>query len=102
MDILEAVRSLIISQRILGTREIIVIHHTDCGMERFTDEEISNQIERETGVRPPFAFGAFQGVDANVARTMDALRGSPFLPHREDIRGFVFEIETGHMREVLA
>jgi carbonic anhydrase len=96
----DAIRSLTISQRLLGTTEIVVIHHTDCGMERFSDEAMAEAIERETGVRPPFAFGAFDDVERDVRHTIALLRESPFIPHTDNIRGFVFEVESGRMREV--
>ncbi|MHB8504545.1 MAG: beta-class carbonic anhydrase, partial [Acidimicrobiales bacterium] len=82
----DAVRSLVISQRLLGTEEVMVIHHTDCGMERFTDEELKDAIEAETGRRPPFSFEAFADAEDDVRRTVGRLRASPFLPSRR-IRG---------------
>ncbi len=96
----DAIRSIIISQRLLGTREIIVIHHTDCGMETFTDDALRAEIERETGIRPPFAFESFVNAEDDVRQTIARLQSSPFIPHRDSIRGFIFEVGTGRMREV--
>ena len=96
----DAIRSIIISQRLLDTREIIVIHHTDCGMETFTDDALKAEIEQETGIRPPFAFEAFVDAEDDVRQTIARLRSSLFIPYRDNIRGFIFEVETGKMREV--
>ena len=97
----DAIRSIIISQRLLDTNEIIVIHHTDCGMEKFTDDALKAEIEQETGIRPPFAFEAFSDAEDDVRQTMARLRTSPFIPHRDNIRGFIFEVESGRIREVV-
>lgn len=96
----DAIRSIIISQRLLGTREIIIIHHTDCGMETFTDEEMSDAIERDTGVRPEFSFEAFPSALDDVATTKARLLASPFIPYRDEIRGFLFDIATGELHEL--
>jgi carbonic anhydrase len=96
----DAIRSLAISQRLLGTREIVLIHHTDCGMLKFKDDELGEAIEKETGTRPPFALGAFRDLDENLRESMVRLEGSPFIPHRDSIRGFVFDVDTGRLREV--
>ncbi len=96
----DAVRSLAISQRLLGTTEIILIHHTDCGMLTFTDDEVKAQIEADTGIRPPFALEAFKDVDADVRQSIARIQASPFIPHRDAIRGFVYEVETGRLRPV--
>ena len=96
----DAIRSIIISQRLLGTREIIVIHHTDCGMETFTDDALNAEIEQETGIRSSIAFGAFVDAEDDVRQTIARLQSTPFIPHRANIRGFIFEVETGKMREV--
>jgi carbonic anhydrase len=95
----DALRSLTLSQRLLGTEEIILIHHTDCGMERFKDDELKEQILAETGIRPGFALEAFSSAEADVRQTAARIRASPFLPHKS-IRGFVYEVETGKLREV--
>lgn len=97
----DAIRSIVISQRLLGTTEIVVIHHTDCGMETFTDDELKTVIELETGIRPPFAFEAFKDAEVDVRQTMARLRSSPFILHRDNIRGFIFEVDTGRLREVV-
>src|SRR5579884_4097074 len=93
----DAIRSLIVSQRLLGTEEIVLIHHTDCGMLTFSDDEVKRAIEAETGVRPPFALEAFTDLDDDVRQTMARLKASPFLPHKEHIRGFVYDLDTGRL-----
>lgn len=96
----DVVRSLLISQRLLGTREIMLIHHTDCGMMTFTDEEIRASVEAETGLRPPFAMRTFSNLEEDVRQSIARLRASPFVAHKGAIRGFVCEVETGRLREV--
>ena len=96
----DAIRSIIISQRLLGTREIIIIHHTDCGMETFTDDEMKRAIELDTGVRPEFSFEAFPSARDDVTTTRARLAASPFIPYRDQIRGFIFDIATGELLEV--
>jgi carbonic anhydrase len=96
----DAVRSLAISQRLLGTREIVLIHHTDCGMLTFTDDQFRRQIQEETGVRPEWAAEAFPDPDDDVRQSMARIKASPFLPHKESVRGFVYEVESGKLREV--
>lgn len=98
----DVIRSLAVSQRLLGTREIVLIHHTDCGMLTFRDDELSDAIQREIGRRPPFAFGAFPDLDENVRESIARIRESPFIPHRGAVRGFVFDVRTGRLREVKA
>jgi carbonic anhydrase len=95
----DALRSLVISQRLLGTEEIILVHHTDCGMETFTDDAVKEQILAETGLRPSFALEAFPNADADVKQTAARIRANPFIPNK-NIRGFVYEVETGKLREV--
>jgi carbonic anhydrase len=95
----DALRSLVISQRLLGTEEIILIHHTDCGMETFSDDEVKDQILSDTGIRPSFALEAFPKVDDDVKQTAERIKASPFVP-RKNIRGFVYEVESGRLREV--
>ncbi|MGH9127311.1 MAG: beta-class carbonic anhydrase [Acidimicrobiales bacterium] len=97
----DAIRSLIVSQRLLGTEEIILIHHSDCGMLTFTDDAVKHDLEVATGIRPPFALEAFADLDADVRQSMARLKASPWLPHKEHIRGFVYELDTGRLREVL-
>lgn len=96
----DAIRSLVISQRLLGTREIMVVHHTACGMTGFRDEELKAEIQRETGVRPPFAMDTFADVESEVRQSLARIQASPFLPHKDRVRGFVYEVETGRLREV--
>jgi carbonic anhydrase len=96
----DAIRSLTISQRLLGTTEILLIHHTDCGMLTFRDDELKAQIEADTGLRPNFAMEAFPDVDADVRQSIARVKASPFIPHRDAVRGFVYEVETGRLREV--
>ena len=95
----DALRSLVISQRLLGTEEIILVHHTDCGMETFSDDEVKDQILGDTGVRPSFALEAFPKAEDDVKQTAARIKASPFVPHKT-IRGFVYEVETGRLREV--
>lgn len=95
----DALRSLIISQRMLGTEEIVVVHHTGCGLEMFRDDDLKDELQAETGVRPSIAFEAFDDAEADVAQTAARIRANPFLAHK-DIRGFVYEVETGRLREV--
>jgi len=96
----DVIRSLAISQRLLGTTEIILIHHTDCGMLTFHDDEVKAQIEADTGIRPPFALEAFGDVDADVRQSIARIKASPFVPSKDSIRGFVYEVETGRLREI--
>ncbi|MBO0820807.1 MAG: carbonic anhydrase [Nocardiopsaceae bacterium] len=96
----DVIRSLVISQRLLGTEEIILIHHTDCGMVKFTDEELRSAIEKDTGIRPPWASEAFTDLDADVRQSIARVRKNPFVPHTDQIRGFVLDIATGLLREV--
>lgn len=96
----DAIRSLTISQRLLGTREILVIAHTDCGMLSFTDETLKSQIQADTGVRPSFAMETFSDLDQEVRQSIARIRSSPFVPHQDAVRGFVFDVETGRLREV--
>jgi carbonic anhydrase len=95
----DAIRSLAISQRLLGTEEIILIHHTDCGMLTFKDDEFKRSIQDETGVRPTWAAEAFSDLDEDVRQSIARIKASPFIP-RKNVRGFVYEVETGKLREV--
>jgi carbonic anhydrase len=96
----DELRSLAISQRLLGTTEIILIHHTDCGMLTFTDDEFKESVEAETGLRPPWAAEAFPDVEQDVRQSIGRIKADPFIPHKESVRGFVYEVETGKLREV--
>jgi carbonic anhydrase len=97
----DEIRSLAISQRLLGTNEIILIHHTDCGMLTFTDDEFRRQIQEETGVRPEWAAEAFSDLDEDVRENLARIKASPFIPNKDNVRGFVYEVETGRLREVI-
>jgi carbonic anhydrase len=90
----------VISQRLLGTEEIILIHHTDCGMLTFTDDDVKAQVEQDTGLRPPFALEAFGNVEADVRQSISRIKTSPFIPKRDKVRGFVYDVETGRLLEV--
>jgi carbonic anhydrase len=96
----DVVRSLIISQRLLGTRHIVLVHHTDCGMTTFTDDEMKEDIEEETGMKPALSFESFTDADADVRQSIKRLQTNPFIPHKDSIQGFVFEVETGKLRPV--
>ena len=96
----EEIRSLTISQRALGTREVILIHHTGCGMEGLDDDEFASQLEQETGTRPPWRPGGFSDLEQDVRESIARIRESPFVPHKDSVRGFVYEVETGRLREV--
>ena len=98
----DVIRSLTISQRLLGTTDIILIHHTDCGMLTFTDDEVKRQIERDVGIRPPFSLEAFPDLDEDVRQSIARIKASPFVPSSASIRGLVYEVETGKLREVPA
>ena len=96
----DAIRSLAISQRLLGTKEIVLIHHTDCGMLTFKDDDVKKQIEKETGIRPAFALEAFADLDDDVRQSIARIKASPFIPNKENVRGFVYDVRTGKLNEV--
>lgn len=96
----DEIRSLAISQRLLGTREIILIHHTDCGMLTFTDDGFKGQIEKETGIKPPWSAESFSDLEDDVRQSIRRISASPFVPHTDSVRGFVFDVATGHLAEV--
>jgi carbonic anhydrase len=96
----DVIRSLAISQRLLGTEEVVLIHHTGCGMMSFTDEEFSAELEAETGTRPAWSPEAFTDLEDDVRESIARVRASPFLPAKDAVRGFVYEVETGRLREV--
>ncbi|HEX4668504.1 MAG TPA: carbonic anhydrase [Solirubrobacterales bacterium] len=96
----DMIRSLAISQRRLGTREVMLIHHTDCGLEKLTDEGFRAELREETGVAPAFAIESFSDVDASVRQSILRVRRSDFVPHREAVRGFVYDVDTHRLREV--
>jgi carbonic anhydrase len=96
----DVIRSLLISQRLLGTEEIILVHHTGCGMLTFTDDAVKAEVEAETGLRPSFALEAFADLEEDVRQSLARVHASPFIPRKESVRGFVYEVETGRLREV--
>ena len=96
----DVVRSLAISQRLLGTREIMLVHHTDCGMQKTTEEQFRGAIEGETGIRPPWAVESFGDAGQDVRQSIGRLKASPFIPHKDAIRGFVFDVDTGRLNEI--
>ena len=96
----DMVRSLAISQRLLGTREIMLIHHTDCGMQQTTDDGFKRAVEAETGIRPSWAVESFGDAEQDVRQSIARLMASPFIPHKDAIRGFVFDVDTGKLNEV--
>ena len=96
----DVIRSLAISQRLLGTEEVVLIHHTDCGMLTFKDDEVKGQIERETGIRPPFALEAFSDLEDDVRQSTARIKASPFVPRKDSVRGFVYDVRSGLLREV--
>ncbi|HEV7950199.1 MAG TPA: carbonic anhydrase [Glaciihabitans sp.] len=98
----DEIRSLAISQRLLGTREIILIHHTDCGMLTFTDDEFKQSIQDDTGIRPAWAAESFPDADLDVSQSIARILASPFIPHKDSVRGFVFDVATGKLNEVTA
>lgn len=98
----DAIRSLVISQRLLGTNEIVLLHHTDCGMLTFKDDEVKRQIESEVGIRPAFALEAFPDLEKDVQQSIARIEASPFIPHKSTIRGFVYDVKTGRLSEVKA
>jgi carbonic anhydrase len=96
----DEIRSLAISQRLLGTTEIVLVHHTDCGMLTFKDDDFRRQIEQETGVRPEWAAETFEDLDEDVRQNVARINASPFIPHKDSVRGFVYDVATGRLREV--
>ena len=96
----DAIRSLVISQRLLGTTEVALIHHTRCGMLTFTDDQFKAAIEADTGLRPPWAAEAFADLDGDVRQSIARVKASPFVPYSDQVRGFVFDVDTGLLREV--
>lgn len=96
----DEIRSLAISQRLLGTREIMLIHHTDCGMLTFSDDDFRRDVQRDTGVKPEWAAEAFDDLDEDVRQSIARIEASPFIPHKDGIRGFVYDVQTGALREV--
>ena len=98
----DVIRSLAISQRLLGTQEIVLIHHTDCGMLTFKDDDVKAQIEDDTGLRPSFALEAFSDLDDDIRQSIRRIKASPFVVHKDSLRGFVYDVSTGQLNEVSA
>jgi carbonic anhydrase len=96
----DEIRSLAISQRLLGTKEIVLVHHTDCGMLTFTDEDLLGAIERDTGVRPAWSCESFTDLEEDVRASIQRILDSPFVPVKDSVRGFVFDVATGRLTEV--
>lgn len=96
----DAIRSLMISQRLLRTTEILLIQHTDCGMQSITDEDLKERIRQETGHQPPFELGVFADLDEHVRESISRLQASPFIAHKDAIRGFVYDVTSGRLREI--
>jgi carbonic anhydrase len=97
----DEIRSLAISQRLLGTQEIILIHHTDCGMLTFTDDDFKASIQQDTGIKPEWAAEAFPDLDEDVRQSINRIKASPFIPQKGSVRGFVFDVATGKLNEVV-
>jgi len=97
----DVIRSLVLSQRLLGTREIILLHHTDCGMQRVIDDALKNEIESETGLRPTWALENFTDPYQNVRQSIRRLQVNPFIAHKEHIRGFVYRVDDGYLEETV-
>lgn len=96
----DVIRSLTISQRKLGTREIVLVHHTDCGMLTFTEDELRLELLQETGTKPSWAAETFTDLDVDVRSSMQRVRQSPYVPYRDHVRGFVYDVDTGVLREI--
>src|SRR6201987_5541128 len=96
----DEIRSLAISQRLLGTREIVLIHHTDCGMLTFSDDEFRRQVQEETGIKPEWAAEAFDDLEGDVRQSIARIKASPFIPRKDSVRGFVYDVRTGKLDEV--
>jgi carbonic anhydrase len=96
----DQLRSLAISQRLLATEEIILIHHTDCGMLTFTDDGFKNDVQADTGIKPSWASEAFTDLDEDVKQSIRRIKADPFIPRKDSVRGFVYDVKTGRLREV--
>ena len=96
----DEIRSLAISQRLLGTEEVMLIHHTDCGMLTFGDDDFRRQVQDDTGIKPAWAAETFSDLDEDVRQSVARIKASPFVPRKDNVRGFVYEVETGNLREV--
>jgi carbonic anhydrase len=97
----DEIRSLAISQRLLGTEEIVLIHHTDCGMLTFTDDDFKASILKETGIKPAWAVESFTDLETDIRQSIGRIKASPFIPRTDSVRGFIYEVESGRLREVV-
>jgi carbonic anhydrase len=98
----DEIRSLAISQRLLGTEEVILIHHTDCGMLTFSDDDFKRQIQEDTGIKPPWSAESFTDLEEDVRQSIQRIKASPFIPNKDSVRGFVYDVHTGRLSEVAA
>ena len=98
----DVIRSLCLSQRFLGTREIVLLHHTDCGLMKVTEDDFKAELEAEIGIKPWWALESFADPHADVLQSMRRLRMTPFIPHKDHIRGFVYNVSSGLLEEVIA
>ncbi|MEK7292208.1 MAG: carbonic anhydrase [Actinomycetota bacterium] len=96
----DAIRSLVISQRLLGTKDVVLVHHTDCGMLTFKDDELKASIAAETGIRPQFALESFADPEDDVRQSIRRIQSSPFIPHTTNVRGFIYDVRSGNLNEV--
>ena len=96
----DGIRSLAISQRLLGTEEIMLIHHTDCGMLTFTDDDFKRQVQEDVGIKPQWAAECFENLEEDVRQSIARIKASPFIPRKDQVRGFIYEVESGRLREV--
>jgi carbonic anhydrase len=96
----DVLRSLVISQRLLGTREVILVHHTDCGMLTFTDDAVKADIEADVGLRPHFALEAFSDLERDIRQSIARIKASPFVPNKDAVRGFIYDVRSGALQEV--
>jgi carbonic anhydrase len=96
----DVLRSLVISQRLLGTREVVLVHHTDCGMLTFTDDVVKADIEADVGLRPHFALEAFSDLERDIRQSIARIKASPFVPHKDAVRGFIYDVRSGALQEV--
>ena len=96
----DEIRSLAISQRLLGTEEVMLIHHTDCGMLTFNDDEFRRDVQQQTGIKPEWAAETFDNLEDDVRQSVRRIQASPFIPKKDRVRGFVYEVESGRLREV--
>jgi carbonic anhydrase len=97
----DVIRSLIVSQRLQGTREVMLIHHTDCGMLKFKEDDLRRQLRQEAGSEPEFSMRTFSDLEADIRESIERIKACPYLPHRDEVRGFVYDVDTGLLNEVI-